>query len=205
MRRSLAAATVVLAGMVLLVNFVVINPTLATVAAALLELIVLLSAGAAVAGGLALAWRQLREVLAPAGDRLGGLVLLIGLVVMLAAGFYPGSAGAADPAVRWLVAALLAPLVSTLFALLFVFLLRAARRGLRIHPRETTLMLAAAGVVVVLLLPVGGPIGSWLAAGASWGQAYPIAAVFRGLLIGVGIATAVLAARVLLSVDATHE
>lgn len=202
MRRSLYSVIVVIAGLLLLVNFVVINPFLAGGSAAILELIVLLSAAAAVAGGIALGLRNLRQLAAGDRDRWGAAAVIAGFGAMLLAGFYPGSGGASDPAVRWLVAALLAPLVASLFALLFVFLLRSARRGVETHPRETVVMLAAALGVIVLLLPLDGPVGSWLAAAAGWTQDVPIGGVFRGLLIGVGIATAVHAARILLAVDA---
>ena len=65
---------------------------------------------------------------------------------------------------RWLVAALLAPLLAALFAMLFVFLLTAARKGLTLRTRQTAVMLAAAMVVIVLLLPIGGTVGDSLAA-----------------------------------------
>ena len=77
----------------------------------------------------------------------------------------------------------------------------AVHRGLRVRGREMSVMLAAAAVVLVLLLPLGGAPGSWLAATAGWALAVPITGVFRGLLIGIAIATAVTAARLLLAVD----
>jgi hypothetical protein len=205
MRRSLPTALVVVLGLVLLLDFVVINPTLATISDGLLELIVLLAAAAAVAGGVALVLHHARNLVDRRDDLLGSLVLLAGFGVMLAAGFYPGSSGAADPTVRWLVAALLAPLVAALFAMLFVFLLRASGRGLQLRPRQTAVMLAAATVVVVLLLPIGGSLGGWLASAAGWAQDVPIAGVFRGLLIGVAVLTAVQAAHILLAVDGADD
>ena len=48
-------------------------------------------------------------------------------------------------------------------------------------------MLAAAMVVIVLLLPIGGTVGDWLAGAAGWAMAVPIGGVFRGLLIGVAV------------------
>jgi hypothetical protein len=66
-------------------------------------------------------------------------------------------------------------------------------------------MLAAAAVAVVLLLPIGGATGSWLASLAGWAMEVPLGAVFRGLLIGVAIVTAVHAARVILSVDGADD
>jgi len=66
-------------------------------------------------------------------------------------------------------------------------------------------MLLAAAVVIVLLLPLGGQLGGWLAAVAAWSEAVPIGAVFRGLLIGVGILVAVQATRILLSVNPADD
>jgi hypothetical protein len=204
-RRSLPAAIVVVVGVLLLADFVLVNPTLASVTGALLELLVLLAAGAALAGAVALVLRHWGDLVGRGGDRAGSIAVGLGVTAMLVAGFYPGSSGSGDPAVGWLVAALLAPLVASLFALLFVFLLGAARRSVVIRARETTLMLAAAGAVVVLMLPLGGQLGAWLAALASWALAVPIGGVFRGLLIGIAIVTAVQAARIMLTLDGADE
>jgi hypothetical protein len=205
MRRSLPAALLVFVGLVLLLDFVLVNPTLAGLADALLELVVLLAAAAALAGAIVLVLRHWTDLVERRRDPSGSLVLLGGFAAMLLAGFYPGSSGASDPAVRWLVAALLAPLVASLFAMLFIFLLVAARRGLAVRTRQAAIMLAATMVVVVLLLPIGGAAGTWLAAMAGWTMAVPIGAVFRGLLIGVAVVTAVHASRVLLAVDGADD
>lgn len=205
MRRSIPAAIVVLAGLLLLLDFVVINPTLIGVADALLRLLVLLAAAAALAGAAALLARHGRNLLDRGPERTGSAVLVAGLAGMLAAGFYPGSQGAADPVVRWLVAALLAPLIASLFAMLFVFLLIAMRRGMSIRSRQMGVMLAAAAAVVGLMLPLGGAVGGWLGTAAAWSMTVPIGGAFRGLLIGVGIVTAVHASRILLAVNAADD
>lgn len=196
---------VVVVGVLLLVNFIVINPLLAGATEALLRLVVLLAAAASLAGGVALVLRHGGDLMRRRNDRAGSLVLLIGMAAMLFAGFYPGSSGATDPAMRWLVAALLAPLIASVFAMLFVFLLGAMRRGMSLRTREMGIMLAAAGVVVVLLLPIGGPLGESMAAAGGWVLAVPIGGVFRGLLIGVAIVTAIHAARILLAVDGSDD
>lgn len=205
MRRSLPATIVVVIGLLLLVNFIVINPLLAGATGAVLRLVVLLAAAAALAGGLALLLRHGSELVRGHGDRLGSAVLLAGMAAMLIAGFYPGSQGAADPAVRWLVAALLAPLIAALFAMLFVLLLGAMRQGMALRSRQMGVMLAAAGVVIALLLPFGGGTGEWMSGVAGWALEVPIGGVFRGLLIGVAIVTAVHAARILLAVEGADD
>lgn len=205
MRRSVPGLIVILVGLLLLVDFVIINPTLADIADALLRLIVLLAAAAGITGATFLVARHGRAILEGGPHRMESGVLLAGLAAMVVAGFYPGSQGAADPAVRWLVSGLLGPLVASLFAILFVFLLVAMRRGMQLRSRQMRVMLAAAAVVIVLLLPVGGVPGDWLAGIAAWTQAVPIGGVFRGLLIGVGVVVALQATRILLTVNAPDE
>lgn len=205
MQRWLPAATVVGVGLILVVNFVVINPSLASVAAVLQELIVLLAAAAAVTGAIALVLRHWHVVVTRGPDRAGSWAVLGGMGLMLLAGSYPGSPGATGPAVAWVVNALMAPLIATIFGLLFIFLLRAVTRSNRMHSRETVVMLVSAAAVVVLLLPLGGQVGDWLGTAAAWSLEVPIGAVFRGLLIGIAIGTAVYAARLVLGLGPRDE
>jgi hypothetical protein len=205
MRRSITTSVTVVAGLILIVDLLVVNPSLGAVATALQELLVLLAAAAAVGGTASLAAHHLRIVAQGSSDRLGSFVLLIGMGAVLVAGLRPGSSGSSDPIVLWLVAALLVPIAASLFALLFLFLLAAARRGLLTGGTEMILLLATAAVVVVLLLPLGGKAGEWLAAGAGWVESVPLAGVFRGLLIGVAIIASLTASRILLGIDRDDE
>lgn len=200
MRRSIPAAVVAVVGLVLLADLAVANPALGGLAGWLTQLIVLLMAGVAVAGALALIARNAGR-LANGDDRIGATAVLVGMALVLVPGLVPGSSGADAPAVRWVVAALLAPLVAAVFALLFPLLLLAVRRGLRVRRRETTVMLLGAGAVLVLLLPIGGEPGAWLASVAGWVRQVPVAAVFRGLLLGVAVMGALTAARILLGAE----
>ena len=201
MRRTIISGIALLSGLLILLDMLIVNPSLGDVAGAVNELLVLLAAAAAVGGGATLAVHHARRLLAGEGDLLGSALVLGGMAAVLAAGLRPGSSGSSDPVVLWLVAALLAPIAASLFALLFLFLLAAFRRGFTVRVRETALMAGAAAVVIVLLLPLGGQAGEWLATSASWARDVPLAGVFRGLLIGIGIVVAVSAARSLLALD----
>ncbi|MEP7040118.1 MAG: hypothetical protein ABI864_00935 [Chloroflexota bacterium] len=205
MRRAILAAIVLVTGLLVLLDLMVVNPSLDDAAGAVNELLVLLAAAAAVGGGVTLVAFHARNLAARDGDSSGSIVLLVGMAAILLAGLRPGSSGSSDPAVLWLVAALLAPIAASVFALLFVFLLRAFRRGFALRVRETSLMAGAAALVMVLLLPIGGQAGDWLASGAGWMRDVPLAGVFRGLLIGIGILVAVSAARSLLALDGDDE
>lgn len=205
MRRSILTGIVVVTGLLILLDLMVVNPSLDDVAGAINELLVLLAAAAAVGGAATLVAHHARAIAARATDATASIALLAGMAAMLLAGLRPGSTGSTDPTVLWLVAALLAPLAASVFALLFIFLLGAFRRGFALRVRETALMAGAATAVIVLLLPVGGAVGDWLAAGASWVRDVPLAGVFRGLLIGIGILVAISAARSLLALDGDDE
>ena len=205
MRRSILTGIVLATGLVVLLDLMVVNPSLDDVAQAVNEVLVLLAAAAAVGGGATLVAFHARTLASGDGDSTGSIVLLVGMAAILVAGLRPGSSGSSDPAVLWLVAALLAPIAASVFALLFVFLLGAFRRGFALRVRETSLMAGAAALVIVMLLPIGGQAGDWLATGAGWLRDVPLAGVFRGLLIGIGILVAVSAARSLLALDGDDD
>lgn len=205
MRRTILTGIVLVTGLLVLLDLMIVNPSLADAAGAVNELLVLLAAAAAVGGGATLIAHHARAIAARDADATASTVLMVGMAAVLIAGLRPGSSGSSDPLVLWLVAALLAPLAAAVFALLFIFLLGAFRRGFALRVRETTVMAAAATVVIVLLLPLGGAVGDWLATSAGWVRDVPLAGVFRGLLIGIGILVAVSAARTLLAMDRDDE
>ena len=60
-------------------------------------------------------------------------------------------------------------------------------------------------MTTVLLVPLSGGVGTWLAGAAGWSLTVPIGAVFRGLLIGIALLTAVYAARTLLGIGAADD
>lgn len=205
MRRSIGAGIVIVVGLVLLADAILENPTLGSLAGLLTDYLVLLAAAAAIAGAVALFLRHGGDLLLRRGDRIGSALLLTGLVAVLAIGLRPASGGAADPALRWVVAALIVPIGASLGGLLFIFLLRGAARGMRVNRGEATVLLTVAAAAVAVSLPIGGPVGGALDGVSSWLLEGPVAAVFRGLLIGVAIAASVTAARFLFGVEHRDE
>ena len=205
MRRYAIAALVSAIGLLLLADFLISNDTLHAVAGIAIDAVILVAAGAALAAGASLALRRGRDLVARRGDPVGAAAVLAGIAVVLVAGLRPGAAGVEDPAVSWIVAALLIPIGATLFAILFLSTLTAMRRAVGRRDREATAMVVAAVVVLVLLLPFGGDVGAWMADAATRLLAGPIGAVLRGVLIGVAILAAVVATRTLLGVGSSDD
>ena len=205
MRRATVPAIVIVVGLLLLADLLVVNDSLGQLADVAVNAVILVAAGGALAAVAALALRRGGDVWRRRGDPVGAVLVLVGIGAMLVAGLRPGSAGATDPAVRWLISALLIPIAATLFGLLFFTTIAAARRSAAGRGRQALVLVAAAAVMLILLLPFGGEAGDRMSAAASWALDVPIAAVFRGILLGVAILVAVVAARTMLGVGSADE
>jgi hypothetical protein len=204
-RRPTIPALVIVVGVLLLADLLVVNRSLGELASLAVDAAILVAAGAALAGVASLALRRGNDLWRRRGDPVAAALVLAGMAAVLVAGLRPGAAGAADPAVGWLVAALMIPIAATLFGLLFVTTVAAAGRSVRDGGREGIVLVAAAVVVVLLLLPLGGALGDAAAGAAEWALDVPIGAVLRGVLIGVAILAAVVAARTLLGIGPADD
>ena len=205
MRRPTIPALVIAVGVLVLADFLVVNDSLGDLAGVAIDAAIVVAAGAALAGVGALAARRANDVWRRRGDPIGAGLVLAGMAAVLIAGLRPGAGGASDPAVGWIVSALMLPIGATLFGLLFVTTLSAARRSVDTGGREAIVLVGAAVVLLILLVPIGGTVGDALAAAADWALEVPIGAVFRGILIGVAVLVAVFGARTLLGIGSTDE
>ncbi|MGI8999531.1 MAG: hypothetical protein ACR2GO_07485 [Candidatus Limnocylindria bacterium] len=205
MRRPTIACLVAIVGLLLLADLLVVNSALGQVAGVAVDAAILVAAGVALAAVGALGARRVGDLRRRRGDPVGAILVLAGMASMLLPGLWPGSSGTDDPAVQWLIVAILVPIGATLFGLLFVSTLAAARRTLATRSPEGTLLVVAALVSSILLVPLSGAAGDRLAEAAGWSLAFPIGAVFRGLLIGIAILTATYAARTLFGIGAADE
>lgn len=205
MRRPTLTTLIVVVGLVLLADYLIVNEALGQLAGVFVDAAILVAAGAALAAVISLALRRANDLRHRRGDPVSALLVLGGMAAMLIAGLRPDAAGSTDPAVGWLLTALLIPIGATLFGLLFITTLAAARRSIQFGGREALVLVGVAIVTLILLLPLDGGAGSWLADAAAWSLAVPIGAVFRGILIGVAILTAVVAARMLLGVGPSTD
>jgi hypothetical protein len=204
-RRPTIPALVIAVGVLLLADLLVVNRSLGDLAGLVVDAAIFVAAGAALAGVASLALRRSNDLWRRRGEPIGAALVLGGMAIVLIVGLRPGAEGAADPAVGWLVGALMLPIGATLFGLLFVTTLTAARRSVETGGREAIVVVGAAVVVLVLLLPIAGAAGDALAAAAGWALDVPIGAVFRGILIGVAVLAAVFAARTLLGIGSSDE
>jgi hypothetical protein len=165
-----------------------------------------------------------------AEGRLYSAVLLAGLFLTLGLGLYSWfrfqSPFALQSPFMWLYTYMIIPLQSTMFATLAFFIVSAAYRAFRVRNFAATLLLVAAGLVMLGNTPLGGvawrgfaglvhlvvPAVDAAALGRlelpalvkDWLMAVPQAAAVRGIGIGLALGGMAMSLRIILGIERTY-
>jgi hypothetical protein len=173
-----------------------LTPQLRPVTTTLYEWTLLLAGFALLLGIANVALVHLRRILAGQRDWLGSLLLLTTLCALCLAGLLD-PAGSNGFLLEWFFDAVIWPGQATLFALLAFFTATAAYRYLRLDQRGGGWMLAGALLMLIAQLP-GLALSPELQQALGWFLDQPVAAIFRGVLLGSALALVLIGIRFLL-------
>jgi hypothetical protein len=109
--------------------------------------------------------------------------------------------GGTSPESGWVFRNLYQPLEASFLALLVFFIATAAFRALRARSWETTLLIAAAIIVLIGSAPIAGLISPQLSAAKDWVMNVPTVAGVRGILLGVALGVVATGLRLLTGLD----
>lgn len=142
------------------------------------------------------------------------VVLLFGLGVTVFVGvvslFTHGSIVAIGSSFMWLYGNAIVPLQATMFALLSFFIASAAYRAFKARSIDATLLLLAAGLVMLGRVPVGQaltrslPQAIQLPVIADWLMEIPQMAAKRGILVGTYLGAVAMSLRIIFGIERTY-
>lgn len=166
-------------------------PTMRFVANQLFGWTLLLSAFGLLAGIFNLFWVHLVRIANGHDDWAMSLILIAVLLGVFSIGMVEAN-GAFGPLMQWTFSYILAPVQSSLFALLAFFLAVAGYRYLRIGRNGSSWMLAGALLMLLVQMPLTAELLSdSVFAATYWLLQAPITAAMRGVLLGSTLAALV--------------
>ena len=131
-----------------------------------------------------------------------GASAIIGLFGGVAAdGILPTAIGSFQYDIQTLYENIVIPLASSMFALLAFFMASAAYRAFRIRSMEATLLLAAAFIVMIGVLPLGYSISKHLPGFVQWILNVPNVAGQRGIVFGIALGVVATSLKIILGIE----
>lgn len=131
-----------------------------------------------------------------------GASSIIGLFGGVAAdGILPTAVGSFHFDIQVLYENIVIPLASSMFALLAFFMASAAYRAFRVRSTEATLLLTAAFIVMIGVLPLGHNISKHLPVFVQWILNVPNVAGQRGIVLGIALGVVATSLKIILGIE----
>jgi hypothetical protein len=214
MKRTLPLAVTFLTGMLMVIAFLIPHPPLGGLQDRFLNWYLIVVGFTMLLGVHSLVRMHLRKLSKKQSGWGYSLVLLLTLVLTVAVGVWSwiGWRSIIHPVApfMYIYTHLIIPLQATMFALLAFFIASAAYRAFRARTVDATLLLIAAGIVMLGRVPVGTyltrafPHFLQLPVVADWIMDIPQLAAKRGILIGAYLGAVAMSLRIILGIERTY-
>jgi len=199
MKRTIPQAICLMIGIVMVVQFFVPHPISLQFNSMILKWVIVLTAFAMVLAIGNLIMHHTAKIEKKREGWYYSLVTLISMVVMAIIGLCLGVES--ESLFQKIYLNILAPLGSTMFALLAYYMASAAYRAFKARSLEATLLLIAAFVVMIGFMPFGQYLHPKFPAFAEWVMQVPNMASKRGILFGIAFGSIATALKIILGIE----
>jgi len=199
MQRNLPLALCFIMGILMIIQFFSPHPVSQQFFDTIIKWIRIISAFALVLGVRSISLRHIETVRRKRSGFIYSLFTLISMAVTALLGLIFGI-GAQAP-IRLIFNNIMVPLGATMFSILAFYMASAAYRAFRARTFEATLLLIAAFIVMLGMVPIGNLISPHFSSIAEWLLSVPNMAAKRGILFGVALGVIATSLKIILGIE----
>ncbi len=137
-------------------------------------------------------------------ERVYSLATIFGFLIMIAAGLRRDWFDSSTSLSSNLFNYILVPAQATLFSMLAFYIASAAYRAFRARTALAAVLLLTAFVVMLRLIPLPEPLGTWNAEAVRWILEIPNMAAKRAIIIGVALGAITYSMKILLGIERSY-
>lgn len=217
MKREIPLLIVLVSGLVMVVQYFVPHEASQTLFTYANDFVIVIGIMSLPIGLYSLVRTTVRKARHEPGERFYSLITLAGFAIMVVTGWPESwstwapawlrphlSADAQGGLHRMLFTYVLTSAQASLFAMLAFYVASAAYRAFRVRTALAAVLLVTAFVVMLRILPLPEPLGSWNAAVVAWILAVPNLASKRAIIIGVSLGGVAYAIKILLGIERSY-
>jgi hypothetical protein len=212
MKQAIPRLLCLVAGIAMIIQFFIPHQVSETIFSESLRWVRIISAFALVLGVRSIVFHHGTRIRRKTPGWGYSVVTFVGMAVMTVVGLFggvdpnaskllPTSIGGFSFHMQTLYSNLMVPLGATMFATLAFYMASAAYRAFRARNKEATLLLIAAFVVMIGMVPVGSAIWSRFPDIAQWLLNVPSMAAKRGILFGVALGIIATSLKIILGIE----
>ncbi len=217
MKRQIPILLVFVAGLVMLVQYFVPHEASEFLYTYAMDWIIVIGVLSLPIGIYSLVRATARKARAEPRERLYSIVTLAGFLAMVISGIPPQWWGPESGAMRFLFNPdvpdglyrrlfdyVLTPAQASLFAMLAFYIASAAYRAFRVRTLLAATLLLTASIVMLRMLPLPDPLGTWVTDIVRWILFVPNLAAKRAIIIGIALGAVAYGLKILLGIERSY-
>jgi hypothetical protein len=202
MRRQLPIVIVFIAGMIMIAQYFIPHPFSEFVFTYANDFVIVIGVMALPLGIYSLINATVRKARSAGGsESFYAFVTIAGFVVTCIAGWRRDWFTTPDTLLQNFFNHIIIPAQATLFSMLAFYIASAAYRAFRVRTILASILLGTAFIIMLRMIPLPDPLGTWNSELVRWILAVPNMAAKRAIIIGVGLGAIAYSMKIILGIE----